>query len=95
MLIYLYRILLLVIELFNREKGDDVENNSTYGNNGSPQISSSELNKTIVKRNIDCPVCKAKFDYWDVASYKVRIVKSDTDLRNYFSPFDPLYYSVI
>jgi len=54
-----------------------------------------DLNKIIMGRKFDCPVCKGNFENWDVASYKVRIAKSDTDLRNYFVPFDPLYYAVV
>jgi len=53
-----------------------------------------DINKIIMSRKFACPVCKGNFENWDVASYKVRITKSDTDLRNYFTPYDPLYYAV-
>jgi len=58
-------------------------------------ISNDQLNRTIVKRKIDCPVCNAKFESWDVAAYKVRLEKSDLDLRSHFAPYDPLYYAAI
>ena len=54
-----------------------------------------QLNRTIILRKNDCPVCKTSFDNWDVASYKVRIVKSELDLRTHFAPYDPLYYAAI
>jgi len=55
----------------------------------------AELNKIIMQRKFTCPVCSGNFENWDVASYKVRIAKSDTDLRNYFVPYDPMYYAVV
>ena len=54
-----------------------------------------QLNRTIILRKLDCPVCKTTFENWDVASYKVRIVKSDLDLRSHFTPYDPLYYAAV
>ena len=73
-----------------RDIGADMDNEKNTANAADVDIS-----KIIMSRKYDCPVCKGKFENWDVASYKVRIIKSDTDLRNYFVPFDPLYYAVV
>ena len=57
--------------------------------------STDQLNRTIILRKTDCPVCKTSFENWDVASYKVRIESSDLDLRSHFAPYDPLYYAAV
>ena len=61
----------------------------------SVDISTDQLNRIIILRKHDCPVCKTSFQNWDVSSYKVRLVKSDMDLRSYFTPYDPLYYASV
>ncbi|MCL2564558.1 MAG: DUF2225 domain-containing protein [Defluviitaleaceae bacterium] len=68
---------------------DNMDNEKTA--NTAP----ADLNKIIMQRKFTCPVCNGNFENWDVASYKVRIVRSDTDLRNYFAPYDPMYYAVV
>lgn len=49
----------------------------------------------IYKKKYSCPNCEKDFENFAVRPSKIRHGKSDTDLRNYFEPFDPLYYDVI
>jgi len=59
------------------------------------QQKKNQLEKVLVAKKQKCPVCKSDFQDWDVSSYRIRIEKTDTDLRSYYSPYDPLYYGVI
>ena len=63
--------------------------------NDQKAAETADIGKIIMSRKFTCPVCDSGFENWDVASYKVRITRSDSDLRNYFAPYDPLYYAVV
>lgn len=54
-----------------------------------------DINRIILKRTFPCPVCRESFTNWDVFLHKVRLDKTDQELRKYFTPFDPLYYAAI
>ena len=48
----------------------------------------------VLKRRI-CSVCNQTFVDVVLRTRKCRYLKSDTDLRAHFSPYDPIYYDVV
>ncbi len=75
----------------DKEKDKEREKNSAPGQ----EQPAAKTDKIITKRKYDCPVCGKQFENYYVRSTKVRLVKTDTDLRSYFEPFDPLYYDAV
>lgn len=46
-------------------------------------------------KEFECPVCDHKFKNSVVKVRTAKHIKSDTDLRMYFDPIDPMYYDII
>ena len=59
------------------------------------QGSSIQPHNLVVSRKMFCPVCKKEFLQYAVRKTRIRLVRSDVDLRHYFEPIDPLYYDTI
>ncbi|MDR1706267.1 MAG: DUF2225 domain-containing protein [Clostridiales bacterium] len=49
----------------------------------------------IYDKKYTCPCCDKDFMNPTVRTSKLRFVRQDTDLRNVFEPFDPIYYDAI
>jgi len=54
-----------------------------------------DVNKIILQKKFSCPVCRVNFSNWDVYLHRIRLEKTDSELRKHFSPYDPLYYAAI
>jgi uncharacterized protein (DUF2225 family) len=73
-------------ELYENEKKAEVKDVAPAG---------VDINRIILKRTFACPVCRESFTNWDVFLHKVRLEKTDSELRKYYVPYDPLYYAAI
>jgi uncharacterized protein (DUF2225 family) len=49
----------------------------------------------IYAKEYNCPCCDQHFFDYTVRASRVRFKSADTDLRNRFEPFDPLYYDAL
>lgn len=49
----------------------------------------------LYDKSHQCPICDMQFKERTLKKGKVRLVSSDTDLRPYYEPMDPIFYDVI
>ena len=75
-------------ELYEKEKKTVLKTDATAS-------SDVDINKLILQKKFTCPACKGGFSNWDVYSYRIRLDRTDEELRKHFSPYDPLYYAAI
>jgi hypothetical protein len=49
----------------------------------------------IYEKKYDCPCCEKEFLNYTVRASRAKFVRAESDLRNHFAPFDPLYYDAL
>ena len=58
---------------------------------GRPVIDTSSY---VFSRRHNCPVCQKEFFNWALRASRIKLDHSDSDLKPFYVPLDPLYYDV-
>ena len=73
----------------------DIYNKNEDKNNKSVAKKALEPKDVLYLKDYECPVCKNMFKNSTVKLRTTKYIRSDTDLKMYHEPLDPMYYDVI
>jgi uncharacterized protein len=77
------------VELFKKED-DSLKKNDIKETNNMISLEQCLYDKTYI-----CPVCEITFKDRTLRTGKTRLISTDSDLRSYYSPIDPIFYDVV
>lgn len=71
------------------------ENDTAVGAEAQAELNKIKAEDILYYHEYECPVCDNKFQNTTVKLRKSKYLRSDSDLKMYYDPIDPMYYDIV